>query len=247
MIQSVIRAIEILETIHKQKDGEAGLVEIAKTLGLDKSTVHNLAKTLKAKNFIEQDGQGGKYKLGKKLLELARGALDDDYLKSLVEPLCMELSSKTGEAVSFCAYRNGAVKAVCRILSESAVIVKPNKRKPIYTTASGRCILTGLSDEELENIIKINGMPEKDWDNISDIKTLKSELDKIKKNKISIAVSNEREAAAVGSVIDANESFGPLSLAVFLPLYRFNASKKKELEKLVKEYSRKISTVLNQI
>lgn len=247
MIQSVVRAIEILEAIHRQKDGEAGLVDIAKSLGLDKSTVHNLAKTLKAKNFIEQDGQGGKYKLGRKLLELARGNLNVDMLAEKLAPFCMEIKEKTNESVSVVTYASAELRIICRILSEKAVNVAPNSFKPLYSTASGRCLLAQLPESELDEAINIYGFPEDAWDGITSRAKLKKELEEIRKKKIITAISEEREIAAIGSIIEAPARYAPLAIGVFLPLYRFSSDHKNALLKITEEYANKTSNYVKKL
>ena len=91
MIQSVERAIDILGVIHGKPDGSAGLVEIAKALNLEKSTVFNLIKTLKARGFVVQVKQGEKYSLGPELLRLTSGNLNAAMLDEKLMPFCMEI------------------------------------------------------------------------------------------------------------------------------------------------------------
>ena len=85
MIQSVVRALKILETIRFKGSKEGmGLVDVARELELEKSTIYNLIKTLLAQGYVEQDGSGAKYRLGAKLLDLTHGSLNDEYLQNLL-------------------------------------------------------------------------------------------------------------------------------------------------------------------
>ncbi len=247
MIQSVVRAIDILETVYRQPEGEAGLVDIARALNLDKSTVYNLIKTLKSKEFISQDKAGGKYSLGSRLLELARGELDEAHLNRIALPFCEELFEKAGESISLVVFLKGELRPICRLLSQSAVVAQPGNRKPLYSTASGRSLLAQLDADSLKTIVKIYGYPGQDWDNISSLKELTKELAAIKSEKFAVVISDEREVAALAAFVEAPASYGPMALAAFLPNYRFNSSKKKELSRLLKEYSEKISLLLRQV
>jgi len=246
MIQSVERAIDILQAIHATQEGEAGLVEVAKFLNLEKATVFNLIKTLRERGFVEQDGPGGRYRLGQKLHELARGTLDDAYLKKLIGPLCEEISEKSGENVSLITYRKGELTAICRVISKNAVIAQPNEHRPFYTTASGRCILASMTEEHLKNMTGIHGLPGEDWDNIDSFKELDKALSIIRETRFSKVVLEKIEVVALAVLLDSPVSFGPLSLAIFMPLYRFNSTKEKELTKLLKEYSKKIELLFKE-
>ncbi|MBW1862338.1 MAG: helix-turn-helix domain-containing protein, partial [Deltaproteobacteria bacterium] len=69
MIQSVKRVSDILSlfTIEKQS---RGITEISKIIGLPKSTVSSLVKTMSEVGFLEQDTETKRYRLGPKLFTL---------------------------------------------------------------------------------------------------------------------------------------------------------------------------------
>ena len=64
------RAIAILYLLAKR--GNAGVTEVAADLGVHKSTAFRLIAALEAGHLIEQDGERGKYHLGRGILR--RGA-----------------------------------------------------------------------------------------------------------------------------------------------------------------------------
>ena len=68
-VQSVDRAIAILYLLAKR--GNAGVTEVAADLGVHKSTAFRLIAALEAGHLIEQDGERGKYHLGRGILRLA--------------------------------------------------------------------------------------------------------------------------------------------------------------------------------
>ena len=70
-IQSVERALRILEVISQAKEG-ASLSEISGAVGLDHSTAHNLLLTLKQCEYVFQPKPNGRYYLGYRALQLSR-------------------------------------------------------------------------------------------------------------------------------------------------------------------------------
>ena len=69
LIQSVERAADILE-LFLNSTAELSVKEISQKLGLSKSTVHGIIKTLEHRGYLQQNPDDLKYKLGMKLFEL---------------------------------------------------------------------------------------------------------------------------------------------------------------------------------
>ena len=68
-VQSVDRAVSILEILARS--GEAGVTEIARELGVHKSTAFRLVAALERRDLVEQNAGRGKYRLGTGILRLA--------------------------------------------------------------------------------------------------------------------------------------------------------------------------------
>jgi DNA-binding IclR family transcriptional regulator len=103
-----------------------------------------------------------------------------------------------------------------------------------------------LPEHETDEIISIYGFPGDMWNGISGKAALEKELAEIRNKKIITVISEEREVAAVGAIIDVPEKYAPLAIGIFLPLYRFSPKQRSSFIKLVKEYADKISLYLNK-
>lgn len=68
IIQSVDRALRILD-LFDEHTTELKITDISDQMGLHKSTVHSLLKTLQQRGYISQNLENGKYGLGMKLFE----------------------------------------------------------------------------------------------------------------------------------------------------------------------------------
>ena len=69
LINSIIRAIELLNLYDKDTKA-LGITELAKLMGLHKSSVHRIVKTLEYMGWLEQDPVTSKYKLGMKIMDV---------------------------------------------------------------------------------------------------------------------------------------------------------------------------------
>ena len=71
-VRSVDRAAALLLALG-ESHGEAGVTELARRLGLHKSTASRLLATLEKRGLVEQDEESGKYRLGLVVIRLANG------------------------------------------------------------------------------------------------------------------------------------------------------------------------------
>jgi DNA-binding IclR family transcriptional regulator len=69
LVQSVVRATEILEQVASSEDGLT-LQQLSDRVGLKSTTCHNLARTLMARGFLEQATRPTRYRLGGKVISL---------------------------------------------------------------------------------------------------------------------------------------------------------------------------------
>ena len=72
-VRSVDRAAALLIALGDSQ-GEAGVTELARRLGLHKSTASRLLATLQKRGLVEQDEETGKYRLGLVVIRLAEKA-----------------------------------------------------------------------------------------------------------------------------------------------------------------------------
>ena len=61
-VKSLQKALEILNSFTKKP--VLGVTEVSDELGIHKTTVHNIMSTLKAMEYLDQDEETGKYRLG---------------------------------------------------------------------------------------------------------------------------------------------------------------------------------------
>lgn len=94
-VKSLQKALEILNLFTEKP--VLGVTEVSEYLGIYKSTVHNILSTLKAMEYLEQDEETGKYRLGIQVFNLSK-ALGDTYsITKIAGPHMQELSNHTGE------------------------------------------------------------------------------------------------------------------------------------------------------
>ncbi len=89
--------MRMLEIIARA-DGAAKLSKIAAEAGIRASTAHNILATLSALGYIQRPAAGSDYRLGSRILNLARIAADDDDLRRQFRPLVHDAAERFGES-----------------------------------------------------------------------------------------------------------------------------------------------------
>lgn len=212
---------------------EIGISQLAKRLGVAKSTVHRLAVTLVSEGMLEQNPETGKYRLGMSLFRL--GALVRHRMDLSIEArhLLRELREKANETVHLAVLDGPEIMYIYNLESTQAIRMRSDigVRKPAYCTAEGQAMLAYQPSETIDQIIRA-GLPARTPQTITDPVALKKALDVVRQRGCAIE-DEESEigmrcvAAPIrddsGEVIAAIGLAGPVSrlskkaLAAFIP------------------------------
>ena len=95
-LRSVSIAVQVLECFLDSV--ELGPSEIARRVGVAKSTAHRALAALAAGGLLDRSG-GGKYRLGLRLYDYGQLAIDRLYLRELALPILAALRDQIGETV----------------------------------------------------------------------------------------------------------------------------------------------------
>lgn len=148
-VASVSRALLIIELLISNPTHELGVSEIARELGVVKSTAHQLLATLASHAFVENNGTSGRYRLGVRAMEAGAVASTQAGLGPAVVPLLEALVDEVHETCSIGVLVGSSVSLVQRVEAESVLRVdlRVGTRFPIQTSAIGRIILAEMPDE----------------------------------------------------------------------------------------------------
>lgn len=97
-VPAVARAAAILRALAGRR--EASLTDLARTVGIYKSTAHGILGTLSAFDLVERDPATRRYRLGPALVTLGRAAQDPNDLGVLARPHLVHLGRLSAETVA---------------------------------------------------------------------------------------------------------------------------------------------------
>jgi DNA-binding IclR family transcriptional regulator len=139
-VPAVARAAGILRALAGRR--EATLTDLARTVGIYKSTAHGILGTLSAFDLVERDPATRRYRLGPALVTLGRAAQDPDDLGVLARPHLVHLSRLTVETVALhTASGDGSVIVASEESPQRLnVSAPPGFRMPVHAGAVAKVL-----------------------------------------------------------------------------------------------------------
>lgn len=158
--RSVERAFAVLCALAERPD-PVSLSDIARRTGLPKSTVHLALQTMRHLGFVEQDVESERYLLGLAAAQLGAVALDQSWLVAALTPAMEELATRSKEAVSLGVQTGREVVFVKRVETSYVLrtSIREGSRMPLHASASGKCLLAGMPDEEVGHLYAVDPLP----------------------------------------------------------------------------------------
>lgn len=179
--RSVERALTLLLAVAQHRE-PIGVSELARQTELSKSTVHLSLQTMRQFGFVEQEDGSDRYLLGLQAAQLGAQALDISPVVSWVAPGMRRLAERSGEAVSLGIRADRAVVFVKRYETSHRLgtSITVGSQMPMHASASGKCLLSGLSDQEIEELYPDDELPSQSTNTIRDRSALFEELDEVR-------------------------------------------------------------------
>jgi DNA-binding IclR family transcriptional regulator len=141
VIRSVDRAVAILDLLARE--GWSAGAEVARELHVHRSTALRLLATLDRHGLVERDPRTSKYRLGRRLVQLASSVRGEVDLRQAARPVCESLARTLGETVTLDVLDGREIVPIEQA-SGSTSVMSVNwlgTRSPVHCTASGKVIL----------------------------------------------------------------------------------------------------------
>lgn len=245
-VQSIERALTILEILPSDPEEGLGVTEIAERLGLPVSTAHRIVSTLVRRGFVLQDGEKGKYRIGYKTLEISRKILNNIRVTELVAPYLEKLVEITGETAGLAVVDKPEARIIlcCEVISRNPVKARSHLGEAISLkdTACGRIYLSTLSHENLEHLIDKLGRHMIFSGGYESFNEFKEELAHIRRQGYAFNSQPDFEglkAVAAPIINESGELVGILE--VYGPAYRMTGEILEKYGQIVKDVAKDIS------
>jgi DNA-binding IclR family transcriptional regulator len=151
MSQSLDRALTLLSGLAREAKT---LDQLAEEIGVHKSTVLRLLRTLENHHFVRREGQRY-YRLGSALFDLAQHALEDRDVRRTAQSALAGLNARTGHTVHLASYEDGEVVYIDKFEGRHSVRMysRIGKRAPLHCTAVGKVLVAAMPPHERAEVV----------------------------------------------------------------------------------------------
>jgi len=206
-IQSLARASAILDVVEAAGSKPARLSQISEALGLNRTTVFNLAESLVLLGFLDRVSASGGYVLGLRNLQLGQAVARQLDITEIARPSLLKLCRETGETVNFALpYIDSAMIVESY---EGSHGVRPTSYAgtiaPYHATACGKALLAQMEAATRAQIYESVGLPALTPNTITDAQALEADIADV----ILRGYALEREETEIGASCIAMAIRGP--------------------------------------
>ncbi len=183
IIQSVAKALELLNTLADSEASELGLVEISELMDANPSSTFRLLATLEAYNYVEQNPDNRKYHLGLMCLRLGNIVLDQNDIREQAIPVLSALRDQFKETVHLARLVDTEVVYIEKLVSLLPIGIlgtQPGERAPAHCTALGKVMLAYQSEDQVRQLYADKTLTQRTPHTITSIDQLIADLEKIR-------------------------------------------------------------------
>ena len=201
--QSLERGLAILSSFRAGQP-LLGVSELARGVGLSRSTAHRYIATLAALGYLQQDAGSRKYRLGPRVLDLGFSAINSMDLREVAAPHLQALSDETGHTVNMAVLDGADIVYIerCRTARQGQREIDLNlhigSRLPAYCTSLGKVLLANLPDEALGDTLRQVELLQRGPNTLTARDTLLKELERVRTEDL--ATNNEELAYGLRSI-----------------------------------------------
>jgi len=237
-----------MDMLSKITDGYT-LSQILEALGNPpKSSVYTILQQMVKMQYLTYIEKEKKYKIGSGLVRLSSMIMSNHTIQNLARPVMEELAQLTGEDIYLGILESGKLLYIDKIEGTESVRVNFRIGTAIFAHVSsiGKLLLANLKPEDLEAVIKKNGLPALSSQTITDYNTLLEELKSIRENGISYSNEEAMDGLySVGVPIKNVDNEIVAGICISAPISRF-LPKKELFTRLIQEAAQKISKSLQK-
>ncbi|HTW97591.1 MAG TPA: IclR family transcriptional regulator [Acidimicrobiales bacterium] len=154
MLSSAANTLRTLE--YLAENGEVGVSEVGRYLGVTAGTAHRLISTLVETGFAEQNPSNRRYRPSTRLIIVAEQVRRRLSVREIVHRELTELARTVRETVNLAVLDDNKVLYIDKVLSDRpfGVDARIGSRLPVSRTALGKVLAAALSPSQQEDVLR---------------------------------------------------------------------------------------------
>src|SRR5438046_739127 len=178
---AVERALSILEAAAQRREGLTN-AEISRKLGIPKSSASYILRTLEKRSYLRREAETGRYRVGLKILSLGGDAQANLDIADVALPFMRSLVERIHLTVHLAVLDQSEAVYIEKV--EAPGFFKVNtwvgRRMFLHSTSVGKCLLAWLPKQEVEALVKQQGLKKRTPKTITTMTRLFADLEHTK-------------------------------------------------------------------
>ncbi|MGY3149282.1 DNA-binding IclR family transcriptional regulator [Bradyrhizobium sp. USDA 3397] len=242
-VQVIARAASVLRALEGKPEG-LSLGQIARELGLARSTVQRIVAALATEDFVTEAEPGRGVRIGPGLARIA-ASLSSNFTE-ILHPHLVALRDEVGETVDLSILSGGSAVFIDQIPGQQRLVALSGigERFPLHCTANGKAILSCFSRDDSAKLIEKSAAehPEHPLTNKA---LLLKDIEAARRKHL--AFDHAEHGIGISAVgIAVLDPFGkPVAVSIPAPSHRFN-DQREMLAKALLRFREKLRTIVGR-
>jgi DNA-binding IclR family transcriptional regulator len=243
---AVERALNILELVAHRRDGLTNS-EISHKLTIPKSSASYILRTLERRGYLRRDAASGRYRLGLKILSLGGDAQSNLDIADVALSFMRSLVERVHLTAHLAVLDQGEAVYIEKV--EAPGFFKVNtwvgRRMYLHSTSVGKALLAWLPKQQLEAIVRQQGLKKRTPKTIHTASRLLADLELVREQGYAVDdEENSLGARCLGAPIFDAEGNVTAALGVSGTLTQVDEENLPKIADALKETARRISRQL---
>lgn len=240
------RGLSILDQFSGHS-GDLGVNEIARLVGMHKSTVSRLCATLENAGYLERDANTNRFRLGARIYQLAGSSSPTTDVRLVARPVMLELVESSRETATLGVREGSDIVTIDVVdgLNYMRMATRVGMRTQLHASAVAKAILAWMPDAEVDDLLANWPMIGLTPNTLTDATTLKGLLAEVRERGFALDME-ELEIGLRCVAAPIRDPYGRVVAGISIsgPRHRMTEEAVQRFGPLVREAGEKISARL---
>jgi IclR family transcriptional regulator, KDG regulon repressor len=244
-LSTVVKTLRVLEAFSYAQP-VLGVSELARKLGMGKSSVHRALSTLHEHGYVVKTPDD-RYRLGLKLHEMGQLVISGLRLHEVAHDALDRLRHDTKESVHLAVLDGNDVVYIDRMeaAEQMRMFSKVGRRMPVHATSSGKCLLAFGSDETRDAVMKAMTFERRAPRTITSASMFRTVLAGVSHDGYAVSVEeSEKGVASVGAPVFGRDGSCIAAVSLVGSVVRLTEDSIPKYVRLVRKCSLEISEAM---
>lgn len=180
-IRSFAKGIALIEYLFSV-DQDASISEISREMGINKTTIYRMLRTLEDTGYVEQEPKTGRYRPTMRILMLGNRLLNRIEIRNVANEELRNLALQCGQAVHLAIRDGKEIVIIDKLESTNFIGIRFHigRRSPLYCTGLGKIFLAAMTEKEFEKYLDSTTLKQYTSNTLASRELLKAEIEKVR-------------------------------------------------------------------